>query len=68
MFELTFGKRDLVRLIWSFLAGALAYIGLAQADVINGTVDWKVLAFGAVTAGLVSVKNLVLKDGTTLKG
>jgi hypothetical protein len=68
MFELKFTKKDVMRAVWSFLAGAVTYVALAQTDIIEGTVNYKALAVGAVMAGLISLKNLLLKDGTTLKG
>jgi hypothetical protein len=68
MFHISFTKADLIRAAWSFLGGALAYLGLVQADIVSGNADWDAVVYGAVVAGLVSIKNLVLKDGTTLKG
>jgi hypothetical protein len=68
VFELKFTKADAVRSAWSFAAGVIGYLALSQHAIENGTADWKALAAGAVVAGLISIKNLVLKDGTTLKG
>jgi len=68
MFGLGFTRSDLVRAVWSFIFGALAYVVLAQTSVIDGTVDWKALAIGAVVAGLSAAKNFLLADGSALKG
>jgi len=66
MFQLSFTKKDLVRAVWAFLAGGIGtYVTMQQA---HATGDWKVLLGAVVTAGLVSVKNLILADGSTLKG
>jgi len=68
VFDLSFTRRDVVRAIWSFLAGAVAYVALAQADIINGQVNYKALIVGATVAGLVSLKNFLLADGSVAKG
>lgn len=68
MFNIGFTFKDLVRVVWTFVFGALSYAILAEGDIINGTVNWKALAVGAVAAGLSALKNLVLADGTTVKG
>jgi ferric-dicitrate binding protein FerR (iron transport regulator) len=65
MFGLSFTTKDLVRALWSFVFGALAYIVVVQPTTSN---DWKAALAGAVAAGLSAVKNLVLADGSTLKG
>ena len=68
MFNIGFTKRDLIRADWTFVFGVIGYTVLAQASIIDGTVDWKALLVGAVAAGLSALKNLVLSDGTLLKG
>lgn len=65
MFNLGFTKHDIMRAVWSFIGGVAAYVVVTGGDMPS---DWKAFASGAVVAGLVSVKNLVLKDGTALKG
>jgi hypothetical protein len=65
MFGISFTKSDLVRAIWTFLFGVAGYVAVTGGGVPD---DWKAFAAGAVMAGLSAVKNLVLKDGTTLKG
>lgn len=66
MFKLSFTRKDLIRAAWAFVAGGIgAYVVAQQA---NQTGDWKVLLGAVVTAGLVSVKNLILADGSTAKG
>jgi hypothetical protein len=68
-FGIGFTVKDVVRGVWAFLAGALAYVSLAATEVVEGSVvDTNALIYGAVVAGLVSVKNLFLADGTTIKG
>jgi len=68
MFDLGFTRSDVIRAAWSFLFGALAYVGLAQASVIEGTVDWKALAVGAVVAGFSAAKNFLLSNDSAIKG
>ena len=68
MFNIGFTVKDFVRAGWTFIFGALSYVLLAQTDIINGSVDWKAVAVGAAAAGLSALKNLVLADGTTVKG
>jgi len=65
MFGISFTTKDLVRSVWAFIFGALGYVVVAQPkDVIT----WKAAAIGGVAAGLAAVKNLLLADGTTVKG
>lgn len=66
MFKLSFTAKDLVRAGWAFLAGVIGYVALHSAEFSN--VTWKPFVYGAVVAGLVSIKNLLLADGTTVKG
>lgn len=68
MFKLSFTLKDLIRAGWAFLGGVVAYLAVNQAAISNGTVDGKALLTGAVVAGVVSLKNLLLADGTTAKG
>ena len=65
MFGFSFTKKDVVRAIWAFVFGALGYIVIVQPQDLA---SWKAAAVGAVAAGASAVKNLVLADGTTLKG
>lgn len=67
MFSIGLNASDVRRIAWSFVFGVLGYVILAQASILDGTVDWKALAAGAVMAGLSAVKNLVLADGSKLK-
>ena len=62
MFKLSFTRSDLVRAFWAFVGGAVAFY------LVQGKGDWKSVVAGAVTAGLVSVKNLLLADGSAVKG
>jgi hypothetical protein len=61
-FGIGFTKRDVIRSVWSFIA-AFAVTMLAQ----DGDLSSSALA-GAAVAGLIAVKNLILADGSTLKG
>lgn len=68
MFGISFTTKDLVRALWSFLFGALAFVLAVQTEILGGDVDWRGIALGAIAAGLSAVKNLVLADGSTVKG
>jgi hypothetical protein len=68
MFGLSFTTKDLVRAVWTFIFGALSYVLLVQGDIINGDVDLKAIAVGALAAGFSALKNLVFADGSTIKG
>jgi ferric-dicitrate binding protein FerR (iron transport regulator) len=63
--ELKFTKRDAMRAVWTFLFAALGVIVVAKPQ--SGD-EWKVAAVAAVAAGIGAVKNLILRDGSTLKG
>lgn len=65
MIDIGFSRKDLVRAGWTFLFAALGYIVIAQP---TDWASWKTAAIAAVAAGISAVKNLVLQDGTTLKG
>lgn len=65
MISIGFGKRDLVRAVWSFVFAALAYVATVQPTTSDA---WKPALAGAIAAGLSAVKNLVLADGSTVKG
>ena len=82
MFELSFTKKDLVRSIWTFV-GVYVTVALADLlgvanDLIEScktSCDWAsaeaqsiAIAVALGSAILLGLKNLVLKDGTTLKG
>lgn len=82
MFKFSFTKKDLVRSIWTFLgvyaaAALVQLLGVANAlidsckDVCDfGTAKSQgiVVLLGLASAIVLGVKNLLLKDGTTLKG
>lgn len=62
MFNIGFTTKDLIRSIWTFLAAfAVTMAGY------NGDVS-KAALWAAVAAGIVAVKNLLLADGSTIKG
>lgn len=65
MFSFGFTSRDLVRAAWSFVFAAVAYVAAVQPTTSDA---WKVALAGAVAAGLSAVKNLVLADGSAVKG
>lgn len=61
-FNIGFTKRDVVRSAWAFLAAfAVTMAGY------NGDVS-KAALWAGVAAGLIAVKNLLLADGSTVKG
>ena len=62
IFGIGFTLKDVVRSVWTFLAAfAAVMVGY------NGQVDKAALWAGGA-AGLIAVKNLILKDGSTAKG
>lgn len=65
MFNIGFTKKDVVRAVWTFVFAALTYIVVAQPTTSDA---WKVALAGALGAGLSALKNLVLADGTVVKG
>jgi len=82
MFGLSFTKSDVVRSMWGFLLPFVVVFtagltGIAKdlltscqtgCDVDATTSAALALAVGVGSSLLIGVKNLVLKDGTTLKG
>lgn len=71
MFEFKFTVRDLVRAVWAFGFGFVGFYALNAADILKAddpVALGAALITGAVIAGFSAVKNLALKDGTTLKG
>lgn len=71
MFEFGFTKKDLVRAIWSFVFGFVGFYILNTTQVVNAddpAAAAAALLTGAAMAGLSALKNLLLKDGSTLKG
>lgn len=68
IFGIGFTRRDLIRAVWTFVFAALGFVIAVQADIIGGTVDWRAVGLGALAAGLSAVKNLVLQDGSLIKG
>lgn len=82
MFKVGFTKSDFVRSVWSLVLGALTVFAVAALGILSNVVtscqtacDWN----GAKTAGiaaavglgvavLTGVKNLLLADGSALKG
>lgn len=67
MFGLSFGKKDLVRSAWAFGITFFTALGASAASVHDLSTA-KAALVAAVVAGLVAVKNLVLADGSTIKG
>lgn len=65
MFEFTFSKKDAVRSAYAFVFAVLGYLVIVQPTDVASL---KTAAVGALAAGVAAVKNLFLKDGTTLKG
>jgi len=63
--KLGFTLKDLVRFVWVFLVGGAAYIAVQGSDVPK---DWKGFVIAVGAAGILAVKNFILKDGTTIKG
>lgn len=63
--KLGFTLKDLVRFAWVFIVGGAAYIAVQGSDVPQ---DWKGFTLAVAAAGVLAVKNFLLKDGTTLKG
>ena len=61
MFGLSFTVKDLIRSAWVFAASFAAVFTTTQK------LDRAALV-AAIAAGVIAVKNLVLADGTTLKG
>ncbi len=61
MISLSFTKKDLVRVAWTFAAAAVA------SWATTGGSYTKAAAIAAVAAGITAVKNFVLADGL-LKG
>lgn len=68
MIQIGFTVKDLIRAVWVFIFGAVGFVMAVQLDIIGGDPDWRAIGLGALAAGLSAVKNLVLADGTTLKG
>jgi hypothetical protein len=68
MFGISFTTKDLIRAGWTFLFGVLGFLIAVQAEIIGGELDARAIAVGAIAAGFSALKNLVLADGTTVKG
>lgn len=74
MFRISFTLRDLVRVVWAFLFTYVSTFFLL-ADGWGPITNWAnakaaaiALAPACLAAAFSAVKNLVLADGTTLKG
>jgi len=61
MFGISFTLKDVVRSAWVFVFAAAAALTASQTSTKAGVI-------AAIAAGLVAVKNLLLADGTTIKG
>lgn len=71
MFKIGFTVRDVIRAVWSFVFGFVGFYALSSADILKAedpTAAVAALASGAILAGLSALKNLLLADGTTIKG
>lgn len=69
MFNLSFTRDDVKRVVWTFLMAAFGVFVALLADWFTngGDLNWKVWAIAALAAGVSAVKNLLLADGSTLK-
>lgn len=67
MFKLSFTKKDVVRAAWAFGVAFLVALG-ASANGVHDLSTAQAAVVAAVVAGVLAVKNLVLADGSALKG
>jgi hypothetical protein len=82
MFGLSFTTKDLVRSVWTFLGVYLAAALVSALGILNSLVEscndvcdfgtakqqTVTLALATASAIVIGIKNLLLADGTTLKG
>ena len=65
MISIGFTRNDLIRAVWTFVAAAVGYILIVQP---TDATSWKTALVAGVAAGVSAVKNLLLADGSRLKG
>lgn len=82
MFQISFTKKDLVRSVWTFLGvyvatAAADLLGVANdliescksaCDFSSAEAQSVAIGLAFLSAVVIGIKNLVLKDGTALKG
>lgn len=74
MFNISFTKDDLKRVVWTFVQAFLGALVVGVAGWASVPSSWDAakaaglaLAVAALAAGISAVKNLLLGDGSTLK-